>query len=184
MGLIHYYSTAHAHAPHHTLAQTVRTCLSQNSPPYIHAGSVSQWIIHPQVLIWVSCHLILLFRPPSGPCPNLGHHWACTTRAASPLKLLLIFHASSNLHWLWHAICSSQNQKKKKILAGEYIDFTELPQAKGKALRPSTLSPSEGSLLRINSACRPTPTKTIHPRSRCVDSVLCHASHASNTLTI
>ena len=71
-----------------------------------------------------------------------------------------------------YGIPSVPAKVKEKILAGEYIDFTELPPAKGKlALLPSTLSTSEGSLLLINSADLHQVPQTIHLRPSGVDSV-------------
>ena len=139
------------HAPSHTLAQTVRACLGQNSPPYtgracfiiqiIHPSGTQLGIMPPQSAIPSSIRTIS-----STGAPPHSHRLSSIPGEATPNPSIPP-QAS-----IGYGIPSVPAKVKEKILAGEYIDFTELPPAKGKALLPSTLSSSEGSLLLINSA--------------------------------
>ena len=49
-----------------------------------------------------------------------------------------------------YGIPSIPAKTRDKILLGEYIDFTELPPAKGKSLTPNALSTLESSVLLVN----------------------------------
>ena len=51
-----------------------------------------------------------------------------------------------------YGIPSIPTKIQDKILVGDYIEFSELPPAKGKSLPPSALSSLKGSVLLINSA--------------------------------
>ena len=54
----------------------------------------------------------------------------------------------TGLTGLWHTIHSQKT--RDRILAGEYIDFTDLPPAKGKTC-PLSLPASEGSIIMVNA---------------------------------
>ena len=54
---------------------------------------------------------------------------------------------------LGYGIPPIPSKTRDKILAGEYIEFSELPPAKGKSLSPSAaLSALEGNILLVNPA--------------------------------